>query len=129
MQISLHYVHIHVHCICIREELGLARGASPFPNKNELPQVDLEPTTLYTLDMYTYMYIHTRTIAGVSILVQSVSTVARAVVPSVYSEGTFVITVIETCSYTFINICREKKERRHEIKVKFLKKLKNYLSE
>ena len=114
MQISLHYVHIHVHvhvhvyiCICIREELGLARGASPFPNKNELPQMGLEPTTLYTQDMYTY--IHTCTITGVSILVQSVSTVTRAVVPSVYSEGTFLITVIETFCCTFINICREKK--------------------
>ena len=31
--------------------------AVTFPKKNELPQVGLEPTTLYTLDLYMYMYL------------------------------------------------------------------------
>ena len=31
--------------------------AVTFPDKTELPQVGLEPTTLYTLDMYMYMYV------------------------------------------------------------------------
>ena len=29
--------------------------AVTFPKKNELPRVGLEPTTLYTLDMYMYI--------------------------------------------------------------------------
>ena len=32
--------------------------AVTFPRKNELPQVGLEPTTLYTLDRALYVHVH-----------------------------------------------------------------------
>ena len=37
--------------------------AVTFPRKNELPQVGLEPTTLYTLDRALYM--HTSFVTGI----------------------------------------------------------------
>ena len=67
------YLHsTHVACTCLmreerRKEERSKQGqtnnkakqhstptAVTFPTKNELPRVELEPTTLYTLDMYMY---------------------------------------------------------------------------
>ena len=63
------YVHnVHVNGRCRRKQArsykqqGKATQHSTpkavtFPKKNELPQVGLEPTTLYTLDMYIHVLI------------------------------------------------------------------------
>ena len=56
--------------------------AVTFPRKNELPQVGLEPTTLYTLDraLYMYMYMYMYVEAG------SLTVKHRALVSSVVEQ-------------------------------------------
>ena len=69
------YIHVHVHYLCVHvivhvlmrdekegikkqarsnKQQGKATQHTQGSQKNELPRVGLEPTTLYTLDMYVY---------------------------------------------------------------------------
>ena len=70
------YIHVHVNERCRRKEERSKQGqtntkakqhstpkAVTFPKQNELPQVGLEPTTLYILDRVLYQLIYLGTSA------------------------------------------------------------------
>ena len=71
----IQYIHVHVHvserCICRKKEERSKQcqtnnkakqhstpKAVTYPNKNELPRLGLEPTTLYTLDRVSAAHVH-----------------------------------------------------------------------
>ena len=93
MYIHVH-VHVHVYMFLMRDEKKQARPKNNKAHriarqlrKNDLPQMGLKPTTLYTVDRtlyYMYVHVHVHVHVLVHCILQTVVTALKTLCTRVY---------------------------------------------